>query len=91
MGALPCRAQVLARTKALLRQQNLRERSFHALRHYFISTLVRGRVSLEVVRLLAGHGNLHTTQRYVHAAGGELTAAMAKFGQPAGNGEKVPS
>jgi site-specific recombinase XerD len=48
-------------------------------RHYFCSTLVRRGASLEAVRLLAGHGNLHATQRYVHAAGGELTAAIAKF------------
>ncbi len=31
------------------------------------------------MRLLAGHGDLHTTQRYVHALGGDLKAAIATF------------
>jgi hypothetical protein len=35
--------------------------------------------SVEAVRLLAGHGDVDTTQRYVHAAGGDLMAASAKF------------
>jgi integrase/recombinase XerC len=70
---------VLSSLKALERRQKLPERSFHALRHYFCSTLVRRGASLEAVRLLAGHGDLQTTQRYVHALGGDLKAAIAKF------------
>jgi len=78
-GGTPGRTHVLEALKALQRREKLLERSFHALRHYFCSTLVRRGASLEAVRLLAGHSNLHTTQRYVHAAGGELKAAIAKF------------
>ncbi len=75
----PRRTLVLARVKSLQRHRGLPERSFHALRHYFCSTLVRRGASLEAVRLLAGHGDLQTTQRYVHTAGGELKAAIAKL------------
>lgn len=78
-GRTPGRTHVLASLKALQRRMKLPERSFHALRQYFCSTLVRRGASLEAVRLLAGHGDLHTTQRYVHAVGAELTAAIAKL------------
>jgi integrase/recombinase XerC len=78
-GGTPGRTHVLARLKSLQRRHGLPERSFHALRHYFCSTLVRRGASLEAVRLLAGHGDLQTTQRYVHAAGGDLRAAIAKL------------
>ncbi len=78
-GRTPGRTHVLGALKALQRRKALPERSFHALRHYFCSTLVRRGASLEAVRLLAGHGDLHTTQRYVHAGGGDLEAAIAKF------------
>jgi integrase len=79
LGRTPGRTHVLSSLKALQRRQKLPERSFHALRHYFCSTLVRRGASIEAVRLLAGHGDLQTTQRYVHALGGDLTAAIAKF------------
>jgi site-specific recombinase XerD len=78
-GTTPGRANVLAALKALLQRENLQERLFHALRHSFCSFLVRRGASAEVVRLLAGHGDLYTMQGYVHAAGGELKAAIAKF------------
>ena len=52
----------------------------HAYRHAFCSMLVRRGASLEAVRLLAGHADLKTTQRYVHATAGDLRAAMAKLG-----------
>jgi site-specific recombinase XerD len=78
-GSTPGRTHVLTALKALLKRENLPERSFHALPHYFCSFLVRRGASLVAVRLLAGHGNLQTTQRYVHAAGGDLKAAIAKF------------
>jgi len=55
----------------------LRAWSFHALRHFFISALVRNGASIEVVRLLAGHSKLDVTQRYVHAEGSELRAAVS--------------
>jgi integrase len=78
-GRTPGRTHVLEALKALERRHGLKERSFHSLRHYFCSTLVSRSVGAEAVRLLAGHSNLATTQRYVHASGGELRAAIAKF------------
>lgn len=50
--------------------------SFHQLRHSFCSTLVRNGVSVEAVRVLAGHAELKTTQRYVHASAADLKAAV---------------
>ena len=55
------------------------ERSFHALRHYFLTALVRGGANLEAVRELAGHSKLHTTQRYVHATGADLRDAIGRL------------
>lgn len=78
-GATPGRTFVLNRLKALQRKHGLRERSFHSLRHYFCSALVSSGAGAEAVRLLAGHSNLATTQRYVHASAGELRAAIAKL------------
>lgn len=51
----------------------------HALRHYFCSALARGGANIEAVRALAGHRNVATTQRYVHATGGDLHAAIRKL------------
>jgi site-specific recombinase XerD len=56
------------------------------LRHYFCSTLIRRGASVEAVRVLAGHNSLMVTQRYVHATGTDLRAAIAKLH---GNGEET--
>ena len=78
-GRTPNRQHVLTALKALQRRHGLRERSFHSLRHYFCSKLVSRGASVEAVRLLAGHSDLATTQRYVHAAGGDLRDAIARL------------
>ncbi len=78
-GETPTRQSVLARFKRLLALHGLREWSFHALRHYFISTLIRGGGSVEAVRVLAGHSSLAVTARYAHATRSDLAAAMAKL------------
>jgi site-specific recombinase XerD len=49
------------------------------LRHYFCSKLLSCGASVEAVRLLAGHSDLAITQRYVHALGNDLRAAIAKL------------
>jgi site-specific recombinase XerD len=54
----------------------LREWSFHALRHFFISEMIRHGAGLEAVRILAGHSKLEMTQRYAHATGSDLRAAI---------------
>jgi integrase len=79
-GRTPNRQAVLSALVALTTRLHLPARSFHQLRHYFCSTLVRRGASVEVVRLLAGHSALAVTQRYVHAAGSELRSAIDKLG-----------
>lgn len=76
-GTTPGRSHVLTVLKRLELKLGVRAWSFHALRHYFISALVRNGASIEVVRLLAGHSKLDVTQRYVHAEASELRAAVS--------------
>lgn len=78
-GRTPSRQAVWTELHALLRRHGLRERSYHALRHYFLSALVRVGANLEAVRELAGHSKLQTTQRYVHATGADHRDAIARF------------
>ena len=78
-GKTPARQGVLTRFKAFVKRNGLKERSFHSLRHYFISQLVRCGAGLEAVRLLAGHAKLEMTARYSHATTADLHEAMAKL------------
>lgn len=78
-GRTPSRQAVWTELHALLVRHQLTERSFHALRHYFVTALVRGGANLEAVRELAGHSKLHTTQRYVHATGADLLDAIGRL------------
>jgi len=72
----PRRQEVLRTFKRLLRRLGLKERSFHSLRHSFLSRLVRRGASVEAVRILAGHSSLTVTERYVHATAGDLRRAI---------------
>jgi site-specific recombinase XerD len=76
-GATPSRQHVLTRLKALEAREGVREWSFHSLRHYFCSLLIRRGANVEAVRLLAGHSKLDVTQRYVHATGADMKSAIA--------------
>jgi integrase len=78
-GTTPSRQHVLGAFKRVEEQQGMRGWSFHSLRHYFCSTLIRKGASLEAVRLLAGRSKLDITQRYVHATGDDLVDAIACF------------
>jgi integrase/recombinase XerC len=78
-GETPRRQRVLGALKRLERKLQLREWSFHSLRHYFCTTLIRRGASVEAVRLLAGHSKLDVTQRYVHATADDLRAAIARL------------
>jgi integrase len=80
-GRTPRRQEVLHVFKRFLRREGLRERSFHSLRHYFVSELMKGGASAEAVRVLAGHSKLEMTQRYAHAAPADLRAAIDKLGK----------
>jgi len=78
-GRTPSRQAVWTELHAVLVRHQLPERSYHALRHYFLTALVRGGANLEAVRELAGHSKLLTTQRYVHATGADLRDAISKL------------
>jgi integrase len=75
-GKTPRRQELLRVFKRLLRKLGLKERSFHSLRHSFLSRLVRRGASVEAVRMLAGHSSLTVTERYVHATAGDLRRAI---------------
>ena len=78
-GATPGRSPMLTTFKAMLTRRGLKERSFHSLCHHFIPELVRRGAGLEAVRVLAGHSKLDMTQRYAHATGDDLRAAVDKL------------
>lgn len=80
-GETPRRQKILHAFKKFLKDAGLKERSFHSLRHFFITELVRRGAGLEAVRMLAGHSKLEMTQRYAHATGDDLKAAMRKLGK----------
>jgi integrase len=50
--------------QSTLRRVKLPPVRLHALRTFFVTTLLNGRVPVHVARKLAGHGNLATTQKY---------------------------
>jgi integrase len=54
--------------------------SFHDLRHFFVTELFRLGVPAPTVRLLAGHADLTTTQRYADMAASDLRDAVDRFG-----------
>ena len=76
-GSTPSRQHVLTVLTALEQRSGVRAWSYHSLRHYFCSKLIRRGASIEAVRLLAGHSKLDVTQRYVHANAADLRAAIA--------------
>jgi integrase len=80
-GQTPARQQVLYQYKRFLHRSGLKERSFHSLRHYFISELMKHGTGAEAVCMLAGHSKLEMTQRYAHAASADLRAAIDRLGR----------
>jgi integrase len=78
-GRTPTRQELLGRFKTFLRRAKLKERSFHSLRHFFISEMMRKGASAEAVRELAGHTSLVVTQRYAHATDADRRAAVNKL------------
>jgi len=66
-GTTPKRQDLWNDLAALLKRNGLRHRSFHSLRHYFCSALIDRGIPVPVVQRAAGHSDLKTTQRYVHA------------------------
>jgi integrase len=81
--------------QATLKRMNLPPVRLHALRAYFVTTLLNGHVPTHVVRELVGHGDLATTQRYAAIVESDRGAAVgvldrayqnARIGGPQGVG-----
>jgi integrase len=62
--------------QATLRRLNLPRERLHALRAFFVTTLLNGNVPAHVVRELVGHGDLGTTQGYAAMVPGSHGAAV---------------
>jgi len=67
------------RTKAGKNGRTVRARTFHALRHSFISALANAGVSLEHRKLLAGHTEEAMTEGYTHTEVETLRAAVDRL------------
>ena len=76
-GHVPRRQHVYDRLVRAQERAGLRRHGGHALRHFFCSEVLAGGASAETVRVLAGHRDLRTTQRYLHTASAEHFAAVA--------------
>ncbi len=59
-----------------LRRLKLPRERLHALRAFFVTTLLNGHVPAHVVRELAGHGDLATTQMYAAIVAGDRGSAV---------------
>lgn len=53
--------------------------SFHDLRHFFVSELFRMSAPAEAIRIMAGHADLSTTQRYADLDANDLRAAIERI------------
>jgi integrase len=79
-GRTPTRQAVWLAFRAVQDKAGLDRRfGVHALRHGFCTELVRSNVGVETVRVLAGHEDLRTTQRYLHSERSDLVQAMETF------------
>ncbi len=78
-GRTPGRQELLYRFQCYLRRVKMKVRSFHSLRHFFVSEMMRHGANPEAVRELVGHGSLIVTQRYSHATDADRRAAVAKL------------
>lgn len=71
------RHTITEKLKEYLRKLNFPEKfHFHCLRHTYITNLVKAGVNINYIKLLAGHGDLKTTERYVHISIYELKNAL---------------
>jgi integrase/recombinase XerC len=73
------RQRLLSDIRRVQLKAGLEPWTMHSFRHFFCSELARQKVSLETVRVLAGHTNLSTTARYLHADDDDLRAAADVF------------
>jgi integrase len=78
-GRIPRRQAVYGRLVEAATRAGLPPMGPHKGRHGFCSWLLSASASVEAVRLLAGHSNLETTSRYLHAHDRELRDAITRL------------
>lgn len=60
---------------------------FHDTRHTFITNLVESGMDFSVVRILAGHNHVTTTQKYATLSTGYIASALQEYWKTLGYGE----
>jgi site-specific recombinase XerD len=80
-GRTPSRQNLLNALRRVQRKAGLKTWNVHSLRHGFCSHMTRSKVSIETVRRMAGHSNLATTARYLHADVDDIHEAMDLFSE----------
>ncbi len=88
-GRTPTRQRLLSALHRVQEQNGLPTWTIHQLRHFFCSELVRNKVGIETVRVLAGHTHLQTTARYLHASDDDVRAAVLAFQPASESGQQV--
>jgi site-specific recombinase XerD len=66
---------VQERVKQFLGKEMVGKITPHSLRHYFVTTVLRGSGNLKLAQELARHKNIQVTQRYTHLSNDELDKA----------------
>lgn len=72
MGTATGRLIVEERVKQALGAEATSHITPHSLRHYFVTTVLRGSGNLKLAQELARHANIQVTQRYAHLSNDEL-------------------
>jgi integrase len=66
--------------KKCLRKAGLPEKfHFHALRHTYITNLVKAGANINYIKILAGHSDIKTTENYIHIGIEDLREAVNKI------------
>lgn len=53
--------------------------NFHDLRHTFCSNLIQSGMDISVVRMIMGHENISTTQKYTHLSNQYIKDSLSKY------------
>jgi site-specific recombinase XerD len=75
------RRMVAKRFERVKAEAGLEHGSFHSTRHTFCTRLAARGIAPRTIQELAGHADLSTTQRYMHATPGAADAAIAKLAE----------